>query len=382
MGENVNTNSTNSTVKTNAVKKKRVISLDVFRGLAVAAMIFVNAMAFSEFTPEIFEHATWNGLTFADLVFPSFLFIVGVSMAYSFAARSKNSKRDLWGHFLFRVGALFTIGVALNWFTSDFSMVRIPGVLQLIALASLFASPMARFKPRWILLVAGVLLLIHGFILLGVGAPGIPAGTLEKGNNIDDWIDIQVLTVNHTIDANGDPEGILSIITATALVLLGLCVGRTLQLRKHNLKTIGILLAGGAISLLLGLALSQILPINKQLWTSSFILVCAGIVTLFLTILFWYLDIKRLPNVLFWAIPMGLNALIIYILSIVCTIPMHMDFFTNFGEIPLSFYDVTTMYFMQVLGSSAGIVAYGLLVVLIWLTVASIMNWRRIYIKL
>jgi len=377
MGEN-----SSGAVEGGTVKKRRIVSLDVFRGLAVAAMIFVNAMAFSEFTPKIFEHAAWNGLTVADLVFPSFLFIVGVSMAYSFAARSGASKRQLWGHFIFRVVGLFLIGVGLNWFTSSFTMVRIPGVLQLIALASLCAAPMARSKPRWILLAAAILLLVHGFILLGVGVPGIPAGTLEKGNNVDDWLDLQILTPNHTIDANGDPEGILSIITATALVLLGLCVGRILQLRDHNWKTMGILLAGGTLVMLLGLMISQVLPINKQLWTSSFILVCAGIGTLFLTLMFSYLDIKRWPNLLFWAIPMGLNALVIYILSIVFTIPMHMDFFTNMGEIPLSFYDITTSRFMEMWGPADGMVAYGLLVVFIWLVVASLMHWRRIYIKL
>jgi predicted acyltransferase len=367
---------------TNAVKKKRIISLDVFRGLAVAAMIFVNAMAFSEFTPEIFEHAAWNGLTFADLVFPSFLFIVGVSMAYSFKARSGDSKRDLWGHFLFRVAALFLIGVALNWVTSNFAHLRIPGVLQLIALSSLCAAPMARSKPRWILIVAVILLLVHSAILLGVGAPGIPAGTLEQGNNFDDWLDLQILTPEHTNSGEGDPEGILSIITATALVLLGLCVGRTLQLRDKNWKTMGILLAFGVLLLLVGIMVSPFLPVIKQLWTPSFILICAGIGTIILTLMFSYLDLLRWPNLFFWAIPMGLNALVIYILSIVFTIPMHMDFFTNMGEIPLSFYDITTTRFMELLGSAEGIVAYGLLIVLIWLVVASIMHWRRIYIKL
>jgi predicted acyltransferase len=365
-----------------AIKNRRVISLDVFRGLAVAAMIFVNAMAFSEFTPEIFEHAAWNGLTVADLVFPSFLFIVGVSMAYSFAARSGDSRRSLWGHFLFRVAALFFIGVGLNWLTSSFTHLRIPGVLQLIALASLCAAPLARSKPRWILLAACILLIVHSSILLGVGAPGIPAGTLEQGYNVDDWIDIQILTPEHTIDEKGDPEGLLSIITATALVLLGLCIGRTLQLRDHNWKTISILIAGGVFAIIIGLIVSQFLPINKQLWSSSFILVCAGIGTLILTLMFSYLDILRWPNALFWAIPMGLNALVIYILSIVFTIPMHMDFFTNMGEVPLSFYDITSDHLMGILGSGEGMVAYGLLVVFIWLVVAAILHWRHIYIKL
>ncbi|MCC7550867.1 MAG: DUF1624 domain-containing protein [Methanobacterium sp.] len=364
------------------VKNKRIISLDVFRGLAVAAMIFVNAMAFSEFTPKLLGHADWNGLTIADLVFPSFLFIVGVSMAYSFASRLDDSKSRLWGHFIYRVTGLFLIGVFLNWMTSNFTAVRIPGVLQLIALSSLFAAPLARFKPRWIILAATILLLIHSSILLGVGAPGIPSGTLEKGHNVDDWLDLQIFTPEHTLDAKGDPEGLLSILSATALVLLGLCFGRTLQLRDKNWKTVTILLLGGIIAILLGITISQILPVNKQLWTSSFILICAGIGTLVLGLMFGYLDILRWPNGFFWAIPMGRNALVIYIMSIAFTIPMHMDFFTNMGDIPLSFYDIMTAYFMGIFGNSGGIVVYGLLVVLIWLVVAFILHWRRIYIKL
>jgi predicted acyltransferase len=225
-------------------------------------------------------------------------------------------------------------------------------------------------------------LLIHSSILLGVGAPGIPSGTLEKGHNVDDWLDLQIFTPEHTLDAKGDPEGLLSILSATALVLLGLCFGRTLQLRDKNWKTVTILLLGGIIAILLGITISQILPVNKQLWTSSFILICAGIGTLVLGFNVRLPVYSTMAQWVFWAIPMGRNALVIYIMSIAFTIPMHMDFFTNMGDIPLSFYDIMTAYFMGIFGNSGGIVVYGLLVVLIWLIVAFILHWRRIYIKL
>ena len=119
--------------------KKRVVSLDIFRGLTVAAMIFVNTIPISSYTPYLLKHSAWMGLTFVDLVFPFFLFIVGVSMAYSFKHRASQSAKQLWGHFLYRVAALFAIGLFLNWMGGGLPL-RIPGVLQLIALGFSFCS--------------------------------------------------------------------------------------------------------------------------------------------------------------------------------------------------------------------------------------------------
>ena len=147
------------------VVKRRVVSLDVFRGITVAAMIFVNTLPISPYTPYLLKHSEWIGLTFVDLVFPFFLFIVGVSMAYSFKNRAKQSSKQLWGHFIYRVAALFCIGLFLNWIGGGMPL-RIPGVLQLIALASLFAAPLARSKIKYIVLTVAVLLMFQSSILL------------------------------------------------------------------------------------------------------------------------------------------------------------------------------------------------------------------------
>ena len=260
--------------------KRRVISLDVFRGLTIAVMIFVNFLAYYPETPAILKHAPWTGLTLADLVFPFLLFIVGVSMSYSFASRSKQSSSKLWGHFIFRVVVLYLIGIALGFGfflrgIPDFSSIRIPGALQLIALSSLFAAPLARSKTRWVLVAASLLLVFQSVILLRVGAPGVPLGSLDVNNNITGWVDSRVFGSSHLLYHNFDTEGLIAVINGTAIMMLGLACGRTLRLTKHDWDSVKYLIVGGTIALALGLIITPSLPLIKQLYTASYILVNA-----------------------------------------------------------------------------------------------------------
>ncbi|HMK53370.1 MAG TPA: heparan-alpha-glucosaminide N-acetyltransferase domain-containing protein [Methanobacteriaceae archaeon] len=368
------------------VTNRRVVSLDVFRGITVALMILVNYLAVSQVTPAMLIHAPWNGLTLADLVFPSFLFIVGVSMAYSFKKRSEQPSRVLWGHFIYRVVALFAIGVFINWISGKMSLeglmsVRIMGVLQLIALASLFAALLARSKPRWVLIAAVSLILIHSYILLAVGAPDVIPGTLTQGNTIDDWIDVQILTPNNMYTAKTDPEGILSIIPATALVLFGMFFGKNLQTRRFNRKNLGTYGGWGSLLILLGLLISTVLPINKQLWTSSFILITAGIGILFLSFLYAYLDVKPRKSIFLAALPLGRNALVIYILSIFMAIFLHMNLFKGPSGY-ISVYDILSNNLINLAGETWGILLWGLLIIVFWGLIAYGMYRRKIFIKL
>lgn len=169
------------------VIKKRVVSLDVFRGLTVSAMIFFNTLPISPYTPYFLKHSEWTGLTAVDVIFPFFLFIAGVSMAYSFKNRAKQSPKQLWGHFLFRVTTLFLIGLFLNWIGGALPL-RIPGILQLIALSSLFAAPLALKKTKWVILAAAILLIIQSSILLFASAPGVTPGNFQPDKNIAGWM--------------------------------------------------------------------------------------------------------------------------------------------------------------------------------------------------
>ncbi|HTX61667.1 MAG TPA: heparan-alpha-glucosaminide N-acetyltransferase domain-containing protein [Methanobacterium sp.] len=365
--------------------KKRVISLDIFRGLTVAAMIFVNTLPITSNTSFLLKHSVWSGLTFVDLVFPFFLFIVGVSMAYSFKHRENQSQKQLWGHFIFRVVALFAIGLFLNWIGGGLPL-RIPGVLQLIALASLFAAPLARRERKWILMVAAFLLIAQSCILLFAGAPGVTPGNFQEDGNIAGWVDVQVFGSQHLFEPETppdfDPEGILTILTATVMVLLGLVIGKTLQIKGGNWTTIKLILTIGAALVLLGVLISPWLPIIKQLWTASFIMVTAGLAAIILAILYSYIDLMDRKSILRAAIPFGLNALILYVLSAVINTFTQKFYITTASGAPISLYQTLYQPLMDVLSPNIGAFIYALLVVIFWGIIAYLMHEKKIYIKL
>ncbi|MGZ7049168.1 MAG: acyltransferase family protein [Methanobacterium sp.] len=363
--------------------KRRVVSLDVFRGLAIAAMIFVNILPENDFVPFYLHHAQWIGIYFADLVFPFFLFIVGVSMAYAFKSRANESPARKWGLFFLRVAVLFLLGLFINWLADPSDLtIRIPGVLQLIALSSLFAAPFARLKPRWIVLAAGILMVIHSLFLLKVAVPGLPPGILEPGVNIAGWIDMHVFGSAYMYTENFDPEGIISIISTTALVLLGLSVGRTLQIRGGNKNTLKIFLIAGIISIVLGLLATSWLPVIKQLWTSSFILIMAGFGTLLLVVLYTYLDLMGKKSILLLALPMGRNALFIYVFAAIVTALMQTMYLSGTDGSIQTIYDSIMYYDVVYLSPMWVQIIFAMLFVAFWGIIAYILHQKKIYIKL
>jgi predicted acyltransferase len=365
--------------------KKRVVSLDIFRGLTVAAMIFVNTLPITADTSFLLKHSAWAGLTLVDLVFPFFLFIVGVSMAYSFKQRENQSQRQLWGHFLYRVGALFAIGLFLNWIGGGLPL-RIPGVLQLIALASLFAAPLARRRMRWILLAVAILMVVQSSILFYADAPGVISGNFQEEGNIAGWVDVQIFGAQHLFEPETppdfDPEGILTILTATAMVLIGLLFGKTLQRRGGNWTTMQIFFFIGVSLILIGILLSTWLPIIKQLWTASFIMVTAGLAAIILALLYSFIDLMRRKSILKAAIPLGLNALILYVLSAVVNTFTQKFYVTSTAGDAISLYQALYQPFMDLLSPNIGAFTYAALIVIIWGLIAYLMHRRRIYIKL
>ncbi|MCE5215134.1 MAG: heparan-alpha-glucosaminide N-acetyltransferase domain-containing protein [Methanobacterium sp.] len=365
--------------------KKRVISLDVFRGLTVAAMIFVNTLPISPYTPYLLKHSEWIGLTFVDLVFPFFLFIVGVSMAYSFKNRANQSSKQLWGHFIYRVVALFCIGLFLNWIGGGLPL-RIPGVLQLIALASLFAAPLARSKIKYIIITVALLLIIQSAILLFVGAPGVITGNFQPEGNIAGLVDVQVFGVQHiynqNVDPGLDPEGILTVITATALVLIGLIFGKTLQIRGGNWGIIKLFLTAGVALILLGVLITPWVPVIKQLWTASFVMVTAGIATIILSVLYSYLDLLDKKSILRIAVPLGLNALILYVLSAVVNTLTQKIYLNSATGDPISIYQMLYQPLMDLLTPNIGAITYATIVIVFWGIIAYYMHKKSIYIKL
>lgn len=296
----------------------RLRSLDVFRGLSVAGMILVNSPGSRKYVYGPLEQADWDGWTATDVIFPAFLFIVGVAIPYAFASRRDGaSTRDLVARILRRSLLLFGIGLFLNFFLRwDLATLRIPGTLQRIAACYLLAALLAlRLSWRGIAAAAATLLVGYWLVLAVVPAPGSAAGDVSKRGSLPSWVDRTVFGPEHIFRRSYDPEGILSTSGALATTLIGVLTGHWLRRRPEPRTTVVTLAAGGGALLVAGYAWSVILPINKPLWTSSYVLVTGGAALLLLAACYWIVDAAGFAR---WARPLeafGTNAFFAFVLS-------------------------------------------------------------------
>jgi predicted acyltransferase len=257
---------------------KRDLSLDAFRGTDVLLMILVNVQGKDADAFSLLKHAEWNGLTFADLVFPIFLLIVGFSAPLAF---DRPGARINWAMILRRTFLLFMIGVALSWLikpTLDSSLIRWTGVLQRIAIVYLVCAAVIAAR-RGIGLALGLsiaLLTFHTWMMLNVGAPGGGPPSLEPGMGISGWLD-QHFIPGRVLRKTWEPEGILSTLPAIANGLIGVAIVRWTRDRSGGAAKLALI---GMVLVISGLAMTALIPLNKNLWTASFTLVTCGIGTL------------------------------------------------------------------------------------------------------
>ncbi len=255
----------------------RDFSLDAFRGLTVVLMVIVNVQGSGDDAFSLLNHAEWDGLTFADLVFPWFLFIVGLSAPL---ALERPGFEPRWGVILRRAALLFLIGVLLAWLIRprfEFHDIRIAGVLQRIAIVYVACAAVLLWRPGWRTAAALALLALaaHTALILLVPAPGVAIPSLAAGEGISGWLDEHFLP-GRVYRKTWDPEGILSTLPAIASGLIGVSVMRWVRSGSQN--PVEGRLAGLAIMMTIaGLVVSMIVPINKALWTASFTLVTAGL---------------------------------------------------------------------------------------------------------
>ncbi|MDP6922992.1 MAG: heparan-alpha-glucosaminide N-acetyltransferase domain-containing protein, partial [Lutibacter sp.] len=273
------------------MKTTRLDSLDVMRGLTIALMITVNNPGSWEYVYAPLRHSTWHGCTPTDLVFPFFLFIVGVSMSYSFAKFRSLLDTRVFKKITKRVVVIFLLGFLLNIFPFfDLENARIMGVLQRIALAyGLAALLCIRLNRKQLFFVLAVILLAYwGLLFLG-GTHGMY--TLD--GNYPRLLDLKILGENHLYKGFGipfDPEGLLGTLPAAGTVIMGYLTGGLIAKGVHTALKKMVFLGLGA--LLLGLIWHTIFPINKPLWTSSYVLYTGGFALLTLAGLCWLIDIK------------------------------------------------------------------------------------------
>lgn len=338
----------------------RVLSVDVLRGITIAFMILVNDPGDWKNVYEQLDHSAWNGCTLTDLVFPTFLFIVGIAIILSIHSRLQRgaSRRDLAVHAVRRAVTIFVVAMLINLVPYfRFSHLRIYGVLPRIAACYLVVALICLVtqKAKHLLAITAVLLVSYWLIMRFVPVPGFGVPThdiplLDPDRNLAAWLDRGVMGfLQRTIhtgrlyEVTRDPEGILSTIPAIGTTLLGTVAA--LWLRRaggkapsitRNQCAIGLLLAG-VVGIGLGLIWNLWFPINKKLWTSSYVLFAAGCALIGLAVCYWSIDIRRFNETkvgrwLTWPwLVFGSNAIVAYVMAAVLSKALSLIHTTSLG---------------------------------------------------
>jgi predicted acyltransferase len=371
-----------------------LISLDIFRGMTIAAMILVNNPGSWEHIYPPLAHARWHGLTPTDLIFPFFLFIVGVSIKFSLDRQilSKAPPWKIYRRILGRASVLFLLGEILAGFPRyDLGTLRIPGVLQRIALCYLGAALLyvrtagaeegeVKFSPRPLAWLTGFLLVFYYLVMKFVPFPGGVAGdwTVPDGN-IAAFVDRCVFGTRHLWreTATRDPEGILSTIPALGSVLIGVIAGWWLSAGKDRLEKASTMLVCGFVLACLGYAATALMPFNKNLWTPSFVLATSGLALLFLGSIYWFADIHGRREGTLPFLVYGSNAIAVYFLSELADIVYSL---IPAGDCLLR--DYPYKHWLQpAFGDNLGSLAYAVATVLLWLGVMWVFYRKKIFIK-
>jgi predicted acyltransferase len=298
----------------------RLMSLDFFRGITIAAMILVNNPgSWTNVYPPLL-HAQWHGWTPTDLIFPFFLFIVGVSITLAFSAKKQSHlpPKDLYAKIIRRTFILFALGLFLSGFPFfDISSLRIPGVLQRIAVcyfvaAVLFLNSGVKTQAFW----AVALLMIYWAAMQWFPVPGVGAGSYEKGANFSAWVDNLFLQGHMWSQTKTwDPEGIFSTLPAISTTLFGVLTGHLLRLGIPTIKKVEVMLVCAAIAIAIGSVWHYWLPINKSLWTSSYALFMSGMAMVVLGVSCYLIDIKGWRKGIKPFCVYGMNAITVFVLS-------------------------------------------------------------------
>lgn len=371
-----------------AAMKGRMISLDAFRGITIAMMILVNNPGDPGNVYSLLSHAAWNGWTIADTVFPAFLFIVGVSIVFSLDKQieKKVSTPALMARILKRTVILFALGIFVNILPRfDLSTLRIPGVLQRISVCYFFVCLIvlkSGLRGRILWLIG--LLASYWLMMRFIPVPGIGAGVLEPGKNFAAWVDSHLLKGYMWSYYGGkwDPEGIVSTIPAIATTLFGVLTAQWLKSSFSGGRKIAGMLLAGSLLMPAGLILGHWLPINKSIWTSTFSMFMAGLAVVSLAFFYWFIDIAGFVR---WSKPLailGMNAITVYILSMVYGYSLwFLKLETPAGE-KISCHSYLFRYFCTYLGPKVDSLLWAFWIVLSMYLVAWIMWRKRIFIKI
>ncbi len=378
-------------------EQTRLISLDVFRGITIAGMVLVNNPGTWSSIYSPLEHAEWNGWTPTDLIFPYFLFIVGVAIPLALGKRVEEGgiTRDVYFKIIRRCLVIFLLGIFLAAFPFydfakgtwiDLSLLRIPGVLQRIAVCYLITAIIfvnTNWKQQAV--IAVVLLFLYWALMTLIAVPGCEITTFnDKACNLAAYLDRVLLTQNHMWKASKvfDPEGILSTMGAVATTLAGVLCGHWLKTKRDDLDKVSGLFFFGVTLTAIGWGWHLVFPINKSLWTSSYVVFTAGTALCLLAFCYWLIDIKGYTK---WTKPFvifGVNALALFVgsglmarlLGIIKVpgsegnyIPLQRSIFENF--------------YLTIASPINASLLYAISFILVWLFLMWLLYRKNIYIK-
>lgn len=388
----------------NQKPSSRLLSLDILRGITIAGMIMVNNPGSWNSIYAPLGHAPWHGLTPTDLVFPFFMFIMGISTYISLRKFNFEFDKATLFKIIKRTVIIFLIGLGLGWLSlsirtynglsgeeisffdrfiksiSNFENIRILGVMQRLALTyGITALVAILVKHRYIPYII-IIILIGYFLLLLFGN-----GFELSEQNILSVFDKAILGANHMYTDSGvklDPEGLLSTIPAVCHVLIGFCCGGLLLNTKDNYEKINRLFILGAILTFLGFLLSYGCPINKKIWSPTFVLATCGLASTLLALLIWIIDIKGYKK---WSIffeSFGVNPLFIYVAAGILSILLGGILIPYDGatvSIKVFIYKVCLQPY---LGDYFGSFIFALLFVAFNWVIGNILYKKKIYIKI
>jgi len=364
----------------------RLVSLDAFRGLTIAGMILVNNPGSWDHVYPPLRHAEWHGFTPTDLVFPAFLFIVGVAIPLSLGKRL--ARGDLPGALTAKVVRRALIIVALGLFLNAFpfqkpvSALRFPGVLQRIGLCYLAAALVyLRTGLRTQVLTVAGLLLGYWAALTLVPVPGVGPGDLSRPNNLAAWVD-RTLMPGHLYQPDYDPEGLLSTLPAVATAMIGVLTGRWISSWRPAGERAAWVFVAGVVLGYVGTAWGSVFPVNKALWTGPFVLYTAGLSLQIFGLCFWLIEVAGRRR---WAWPfvvLGSNPIVAFVgsgllarvLTLVRVVGPDLQVVTP----------KTLLYesaFTPWAGPEFASCLYGVAYVLLWLAVLSVLHWRKWFVR-
>ncbi|HCO68898.1 MAG TPA: DUF5009 domain-containing protein [Dysgonomonas sp.] len=385
-------------------QNSRLLSLDVMRGITIAGMIMVNNAGSWKYIYAPLRHAAWDGLTPTDLVFPFFMFIMGISTFISLRKYNFQAGRPAWLKILKRTGVIFLIGLGLNWLSLSFSTyhrlaaedigiaerliksltnfenLRILGVMQRLALTYGITALAAIFvKHKYIPYI--IVVTLTGYLLLLLFGNGFELSE----DNILSVFDRAVLGASHMYTDSGvklDPEGLLSTLPAVCHVMIGFYCGKMLFSTKDNYERINRFFIVGVILTFAGLLLSYGCPINKKIWSPAFVLVTCGFASSFLALLIWIIDIRghRRWSVFFESF--GVNPLFIYVMAAVLSTLIEGTFITYRERMMSVKSFIYNVILQPAFGDYSGSLVYALLFVVLNWCIGNILYKKKIYIKI